>query len=190
MTAAFTPHVAHYQAGGDVSGAQHSAKEALLLIWCQRKTAGYTNVNVQDFSSSWRPDLFDYNRLPQDDPLRNLTHAFTLAEEEFEEFGIKQLLDVEDVMVPHPDEKSIMTNISLYYHYFSKMNQGQTIQKRIAKQSVVAMAEHETNNYEPQRSVLEVGKVWIKDIDVCVAAEQKHAPKSPILQRNRTCDVA
>lgn len=58
------------------------------------------------------------------------------------------------------------------------------------QQSVVAMAEHETNNYEPQRSVLEVGKVWIKDIDVCVAAEQKHAPKSPILQRNRTCDVA
>lgn len=44
-----------------------------------------------------------------------------------------QLLEVEDIVVPHPDEKSIMTYVSLYYHYFSKMKQGQTIQKRLAK---------------------------------------------------------
>ncbi|KAI4798182.1 hypothetical protein KUCAC02_022224, partial [Chaenocephalus aceratus] len=121
------------------SKAKRSAKEA-LLIWCQRKTAGYDASTFKTSrpaggadslsTPSSTPDLFDYRRFHADDPLRNLEHAFRLAERQF---GIMQLLEVEDMVVPHPDEKSIMTYVSLYYHYFSKMKQGQTIQKRLAK---------------------------------------------------------
>lgn len=85
------------------------------------------------FFSLPRPDLIHYSSLRQDQPIKNLNNAFDVAEKEF---GISKLLDAEDVAVPYPDERSIMTYVSLYYHYFSRLKQGQTIQRRLNKVSI------------------------------------------------------
>ena len=81
-----------------------SAKDALLL-WCQMKTAGYNNVNVRNFTTSWRdglafnalihkhrPDLIEYNKLNKGNPMYNLNNAFNVAEEKL---GLTRLLDAE-----------------------------------------------------------------------------------------------
>ncbi|KAG8449435.1 hypothetical protein GDO86_016185, partial [Hymenochirus boettgeri] len=165
------------------SVAMVSAKEA-LLIWCQRKTAGYSNVDVQNFSSSWRdglafnaiihahrPDLIDYNSLRPSNPLYNLNNAFKVADTKL---GISKLLDAEDVAVPHPDERSIMTYVSLYYHYFSKMRQGQTVQKRIGNiLSLILEIEHLKSQYETMVSEL---LQWIQQ--KVVEMNDQHFPNS------------
>ncbi|KAM8940469.1 spectrin beta chain, non-erythrocytic 2 isoform 1-T1 [Pelodytes ibericus] len=119
-----------------------SAKDALLL-WCQMKTAGYPNVNVHNFTTSWRdglafnaivhkhrPDVIEFDTLKKSNAHHNLQNAFNTAEREL---GLTKLLDPEDVNVDQPDEKSIITYVATFYHYFSKMKALAVEGKRIGK---------------------------------------------------------
>ncbi|XP_067941733.1 spectrin beta chain-like isoform X2 [Watersipora subatra] len=124
------------------SSEKRSAKDSLLL-WCQMKTAGYSNVNVRNFTTSWkdglafnaiihkhRPDLIPFNKLTKANPIANLNNAFNTAEDKL---GIASLLDAEDVNVELPDEKSIITYVVTYYHYFNKMKAESVYGRRIGK---------------------------------------------------------
>uniref|UniRef100_A0A8C8E399 Actinin, alpha 2b n=1 Tax=Oryzias sinensis TaxID=183150 RepID=A0A8C8E399_9TELE len=127
----------------DISVEETSAKEGLLL-WCQRKTAPYRNVNVQNFHVSWkdglafcalihrhRPDLLDFSKLNKDDPLGNLNLAFDIAEKHLD---IPKMLDAEDIInTPKPDERAIMTYVSCFYHAFAGAEQAETAANRICK---------------------------------------------------------
>ncbi|GAA5820946.1 hypothetical protein JCM11251_001888 [Rhodosporidiobolus azoricus] len=124
----------------DINEEGSHAKEGLLL-WCQRRTASYQEVDVKDFHRSWqdglafcalihrhRPDLLDYDSLPKDashaSAASNLARAFRVAEESL---GIPQLLDVEDVCgTKKPDERSVMTYVAQFFHAFSSRAQAET----------------------------------------------------------------
>lgn len=116
----------------DISVEEMTAKEGLLL-WCQRKTAPYKNVNVQNFHLSFkdglafcalihrhRPDLIDYSKLSKDNPLENLNTAFDVAEKYLD---IPRMLD--------PDGKLVLkciiflmgweNSICHYFHFVKKL---------------------------------------------------------------------
>ncbi|KAK4049284.1 alpha-actinin [Microbotryomycetes sp. JL201] len=113
------------------------AKEGLLL-WCQRRTEPYNEVDVQNFSKSFqdglafcalihrhRPDLIDWDALSKDarDAEANVQLAFKIADKHL---GIPQLLEVSDIVGRRPDEKSIMTYVAQYFHAFSSRAQNET----------------------------------------------------------------
>ncbi|XP_044027803.1 microtubule-actin cross-linking factor 1 isoform X13 [Siniperca chuatsi] len=109
-----------------------TAKEKLLL-WSQQATEGYPGLRCVNFSSSWRdgrmfnallhryrPDLIDMEVVSRQSNRENLEQAFEIAES----LGVTRLLDSEDVDVPSPDEKSVITYVSSIYDAFPKIPEG------------------------------------------------------------------
>eukprot|EP00003_Mantamonas_plastica_P002120 TRINITY_DN11572_c0_g1_i2.p1 TRINITY_DN11572_c0_g1~~TRINITY_DN11572_c0_g1_i2.p1 ORF type:complete len:521 (+),score=224.50 TRINITY_DN11572_c0_g1_i2:821-2383(+) len=148
----------------DISEGEKSAKEGLLL-WCQRKTEKYENVDIQDFTMSWkdglgfcalihrhRPDLIDYSSLESGNAKENLELAFDVAERELD---IPRLLDAEDIVdLPRPDERSIITYVSQYFYAFASMDKVEVAGRRvnaaidftINRQQMIASYEQECAN--------------------------------------------
>ncbi|CAG8529409.1 10321_t:CDS:10 [Funneliformis mosseae] len=94
----------------DISEEGLTAKEGLLL-WCQRKTAPYSEVNS--------------------DRHTNTSLAFDVAATHLD---IPKLLDVEDVCdIQKPDERSIMTYVAAYFHAFSHLDKVEIAGRRVAK---------------------------------------------------------
>ncbi|KAK6470688.1 alpha-actinin-4 isoform X2 [Huso huso] len=154
----------------DISVEETSAKEGLLL-WCQRKTAPYKNVNVQNFHISWkdglafnalihrhRPELIDYDKLRKDDPITNLNNAFEVAEKYLD---IPKMLDAEDIVgTVRPDEKAIMTYVSSFYHAFSGAQKAETAANRICK--VLAVNQENENLMEDYEKLASDLLEWIR----------------------------
>ncbi|XP_061608526.1 cytospin-B isoform X1 [Phyllopteryx taeniolatus] len=104
------------------------SKRNALLKWCQKKTQGYPDIDVTNFSSSWSDGLafcallhtylpahIPYQELISQDKIRNLTLAFQAAES----VGIKPSLNIEELMkTDRPDWQSVMQYVSQIYKYF------------------------------------------------------------------------
>ncbi|XP_024860931.1 cytospin-B isoform X1 [Kryptolebias marmoratus] len=104
------------------------SKRNALLKWCQKKTEGYPNIDVTNFSSSWSDGLafcallhtylpahIPYQELISQDKVRNMTLAFQATES----IGIKPSLDIEELMkTDRPDWQSVMQYVSQIYKYF------------------------------------------------------------------------
>ncbi|KAJ7416433.1 Cytospin-B [Willisornis vidua] len=104
------------------------SKRNALLKWCQKKTEGYQNIDITNFSSSWSDGLafcallhtylpahIPYQELNSQDKKRNLLLAFQAAES----VGIKPSLELSEMLhSERPDWQSVMQYVAQIYKYF------------------------------------------------------------------------
>ncbi|XP_063448651.1 uncharacterized protein LOC134728137 isoform X4 [Mytilus trossulus] len=112
--------------GGTAVRRSPSAIKEMLLNWTKAMTAGYENVEVTNFSSSWNngmafcalihhfyPESFEWSRLDPKKRRANFTLAFNIAEKFAD---IAPLLDVDDmVKMQKPDWKCVFTYVQSFY---------------------------------------------------------------------------
>ncbi|XP_072455720.1 cytospin-A isoform X3 [Notamacropus eugenii] len=104
------------------------SKRNALLKWCQKKTEGYQNIDITNFSSSWNDGLafcaLLHTYLPAHIPYQELTgqdkrRNFSLAFQAAESVGIKSTLNISEmVRTERPDWQSVMQYVTAIYKYF------------------------------------------------------------------------
>ncbi|XP_066935008.1 alpha-actinin-4-like [Clytia hemisphaerica] len=108
--------------------------EKTLLQWCAHSVHRYKDVEIKNFTSSWRdglafnailhhfkPNSFDFQKLVGKPASENLAHAFAKAQSEF---NIPPLLEPEDVNTDHPDKKSIIMYVTTLFETLGKTKEG------------------------------------------------------------------
>lgn len=135
----------------DVEGV--SGKDGLLL-WVTRSLADYPTIEVKNFSSSWSdgmafcalihrfyPSLIDMTKLNPANATANVKLAFDVA---LQKFRIPQLLEVSAVAgKAKPDEKSIVTYVSLLFKEFASGMQKKKAVTTITKAVNIAQRHRE-----------------------------------------------
>ncbi|CAH8646370.1 unnamed protein product [Schistosoma haematobium] len=142
--------ILHYQVQdivvkeSDETGEVRHARDALLL-WCQLKTAGYPQVEVVDFTKSWRdslafaallhrhyPDLIDYERIRHIDSLQvRLEIIFQRA---YLHLGIPILIESKDfTQTCWLEERCVMTVVATWYRYLTSSHNTKLSSERVSK---------------------------------------------------------
>ncbi|VDM55304.1 unnamed protein product, partial [Angiostrongylus costaricensis] len=112
-------------------------RASALLLWCQRKTIGYSNVKVVNFTKRGMNSL----------AFNALLHAR------------RSLLDVEDVDAARSDENSVITCVSLCYHHFAEQKRKLTGASRVVNswtkndQIVADEMDHGRKTVEAEKSL-------------------------------------
>ncbi|KAK8861124.1 ERAD pathway [Tritrichomonas musculus] len=123
-----------------------SSKEALLQ-WCKETTAGYPNVEIQDFSKSWSsgtalcalvnkfvPEVLDYKTLD----LNNQDLCVRTALDSLKKLGVNVFLDPSDLVgVQSPDEKAVITQVAEMYRFLTDKNKMDQARARLFKSAEI-----------------------------------------------------
>ncbi|VDD81674.1 unnamed protein product [Mesocestoides corti] len=115
-----------------------------LLLWCQRSTEPYPEVNVKNFNTSfkdgkafcaiinrYRPDVLNFDEVAKASSRDALTKAFDVAEQSL---SIPKMLDVDDMLESvKPDDRSVITYVSCFFHLFAEAEKASAAATRIKK---------------------------------------------------------
>lgn len=168
----------------EISVEEATARDALLL-WCKKNTAGYDGVNVTNFTNSWssglafcalinkfRPQLLDYDALDKENHRENCEKAFAACKE----LGIYVYLDPEDLVGIVPDEKSVVTQVAEFFHFFAGESKVQAMADKLKRTIAIQKNIDELKNTYAEDARAAVEKMNTEDAKLKAEDYEKTIP--------------